>query len=64
MVVRGTRDGRIAGVAEVMDGSRSFCILIFFRKIVVSCNHTSQNCSVIINIMHQMRVKGQSNPRW
>ena len=64
MVVRGIRDGGIAGITEVVEGSRSFCILILLGNVVVSCNHTSQNCSVIINIMHQMIVKGQSNPSW
>ena len=43
-------------------------MLIFYShsywKVVVSCNHTSQNCSVLINIMHQIIVKGQSNPSW
>ena len=32
MVVRGARDGGIAGVAEVVDGSHSFCILILLGK--------------------------------
>ena len=32
VVVRGIRDGGIAGVAEVVDGSRSFCILILIGK--------------------------------
>ena len=33
MVVRGIRDGGIAEVAEVVDGSRSFCILILIGKL-------------------------------
>ena len=32
VVVRGIRDGGIARVAEVVDGSRSFCILILIGK--------------------------------
>ena len=32
VVVRDIRDGGIAGVAEVVDGSRSFCILILIGK--------------------------------
>ena len=32
VVVGGTRDGGIAEVAEVVDGRRSFCILIFIGK--------------------------------
>ena len=47
MVVGGTRDGGIAIVAEVVDGSRSFCILILIGK--KCCNHASQNSSVLIN---------------
>ena len=32
LVVRGTRDGGIAGVADVVDGSRSFYILILIGE--------------------------------
>ena len=32
VVVTCTRDGGIAGVAKVLDGSCSFCILIFIGK--------------------------------
>ena len=32
VVARDTRDGGIAGVAEVVDGSHPFCILILIGK--------------------------------